>query len=209
MMNGYDLIAHLIRQRKFSEKTFGGGIRTNGVCDHIRKELKEIEENPTDLEEWVDVILLALDGAWRSGHEPEEIVEMMDAKQTKNEKRDWPDWRTADPNKAIEHVRTDKEQLTSGESVPKDRSHTELKDNGQQKGYVVLTEDERKKGFVRPVRDSYIHKVCGVETTMGQKIAETYARDPSFYSGTFCCGCKKHLPLSEFVWSDTEETVGS
>jgi hypothetical protein len=28
------------------------------------------------------------------------------AKQGKNELRDWPDWRTADPDKAIEHVRT-------------------------------------------------------------------------------------------------------
>ena len=30
----------------------------------------------------------------------------MTAKQVKNEARTWPDWRTADPNKAIEHDRS-------------------------------------------------------------------------------------------------------
>lgn len=102
----FDLIAHLARQRAFSLMTFGPGPRTKGVVDHIRKELAEIEAKPDDIEEWVDLILLALDGAWRAGFEPQQIVEGIDAKQAKNEARDWPDWRTADPDKAIEHVRT-------------------------------------------------------------------------------------------------------
>jgi hypothetical protein len=29
------------------------------------------------------------------------------AKQTKNENREWPDWRTAAPGKAIEHIRSE------------------------------------------------------------------------------------------------------
>lgn len=103
----FDLVAHLIRQREFSLKTFGPGPRAKGVIDHIRKELVEIEADPTDLKEWVDLILLAFDGAWRAGHSPAQIVAGIDAKQTKNEGRDWPDWRTADPDKAIEHVRSD------------------------------------------------------------------------------------------------------
>ena len=104
--DGFDLIAHLTRQREFSERTFGPGTRTKGVIDHIRKELIEIEAKPDDLSEWVDVILLALDGAWRTGHTPQQICEGMTAKQVKNEARTWPDWRTADPNKAIEHDRS-------------------------------------------------------------------------------------------------------
>lgn len=109
-----DLVAHLYRQRAFSRATFGPGHRTAGVVDHIRKELKEIEKVDADpfahkpediLPEWVDVILLALDGAWRSGATPEEIVEAIQAKQNKNELRDWPDWRKAPKGKAIEHVR--------------------------------------------------------------------------------------------------------
>lgn len=101
-------------------------------------------------------------------------------------------------------------QLVSGKPVPADRSHTELKENGQQKDYVVLTEAERKKGFVRPVRAAYLHQKCGVETVMSNALAETYARDPSFYSGTFCCGCGKHFPVAEFVWADNpDQKVGS
>ncbi|WP_231753038.1 dATP/dGTP pyrophosphohydrolase domain-containing protein [Burkholderia sp. TSV86] len=63
----FDFLAYLQRQREFSERTFGPGARTAGVCDHIRKELKEIEANPGDLTEWIDVVILALDGAWRAG----------------------------------------------------------------------------------------------------------------------------------------------
>jgi hypothetical protein len=98
--------AHLVRQRVFSERTFGPGPRTLGVIDHIRKELIEIEADPTDLGEWVDVIILAFDGAWRAGHEPQQIIDAIMAKQARNEARRWPDWRTADRDRAIEHDRT-------------------------------------------------------------------------------------------------------
>lgn len=102
----FDLVAHLRRQAEFSARTFGPGQRINGVCDHIRKELIEVEESGGDLYEWVDVIILGLDGAWRSGATPEQIATAIAAKQAKNEGRRWPDWRTADPGKAIEHDRS-------------------------------------------------------------------------------------------------------
>lgn len=142
--------------------------------------------------------------------------------------------------------------------------HVEAKANGQQKDYVVLTAEERAKGFVEPVRRSYVHvgppgpqhelrdltdeerarysdagyvkyetyptggtvlgrlwtqsdldkvgKGCGTLTTMSQALAETYARCPDFYSGTFCCGCGTHLPVGEvgeFVWDGTDQRVGT
>jgi hypothetical protein len=125
--------------------------------------------------------------------------------------------------------------------------------------YLVLSDEERAKGFVRPLRDRYVHagltppanlrdltpeererhagygyvkfeeygperspvvgnfwtqarldaiKGCGAETTMARPIAETYARDPKFYGGTYCVGCSKHLPLAEFRWLDGS-VVGS
>ncbi len=147
---------------------------------------------------------------------------------------------------------------------------SEIKENGQQAAYVVLSEEERAKGFVRPVRDCYIHRGtsleglinprlledegrakrvhgdgyygeadytpdhyplvgrvltkqayldlvagkkytggCGGLTTMHRALAETYARDPNFYGGTFCVHCGKHLNVGEFVWDGTNETVGS
>lgn len=103
----FDLVAHLHRQREFSARTFGPGARTAGVLDHIRKELTEIEARPADLSEWIDVALLALDGAWRAGYSPEDIALALAEKQVKNESRKWPDWRTAEPGKAIEHVRSE------------------------------------------------------------------------------------------------------
>lgn len=129
----------------------------------------------------------------------------------------------------------------------------------QNEVYLVLSEAERAKGFVRPVRTSYRHvgplreyplrdltpeeqeryseygyvkyeeyppsraplvgrywtqkdldkKGCGTVTTMGLALSETYARDPSFYGATYCCGCSMHLPVAEFVWTADGKVVGS
>lgn len=129
---------------------------------------------------------------------------------------------------------------------------------GQASVYLVLSDEERAKGFIRPVRRSYVHvgrpgpkfpfrnltdeeqdrysnsgyvryepypetengplgrfwtwaqleavdKGCGAATTMGQDIAETYARQPAFYGSTYCVSCAMHLPVGadgEFVWDD-------
>lgn len=152
-------------------------------------------------------------------------------------------------------------QLTTGEPVTEEALEIDA-ETGQQRAYVVVTPEERAKGFIRPVRRSYVHvgapppsfdlfelteeqrerfqgcgyvryepypesespavgrfwtqanidrvgAGCGTKTTMGQAIAETYAREPGFYGATFCCGCLEHLPVDEFVWAGTNERVGS
>lgn len=75
--------------------------------------------------------------------------------------------------------------------------------------YLVLSEEDRKMGFVRPYRNKYIHLTCGTETIMGQALSETYARDPKFYDATYCAACKMHRPVSEFTWSADGQAVGS
>lgn len=102
---------------------------------------------------------------------------------------------------------------------------------GMNEAYLVLSDEERAKGFVRPVRRSYVHRFmldgspvptvltslegvggCGALTTMAQAIAETYARDPGFYGATYCVGCRTHLPVGadgEFYWDGTDEKVGT
>ena len=97
--------ARLARQREWSHNTFGPGLRTDGNLDHIAKEAEEVRADPADLKEWVDIILLALDGAWRTGAEPQQIIDAIIEKQERNTARTWPDWRTVDRNKAIEHQR--------------------------------------------------------------------------------------------------------
>lgn len=152
-------------------------------------------------------------------------------------------------------------------STTNDPNDPRLKDvgpDGMQASYLVLSDEERAKGFVRPVRRSYRHvgrpgpthplrdltteevtryasfgyvkfepypgddirlgrywkqdqldeigKGCGTVTTMGAAIAETYAREPGFYGGTYCAGCSTHLsvgPDGEFVWDGTNERVGT
>lgn len=100
-------------------------------------------------------------------------------------------------------------RCTVGEAVAPGIANTDDRGDGQQKGYVILCDEERRKGFMRPVRHSYVHAKCGAKTTMGQKLAETWARDVSFYSGTFCCACGKRLPVDEFVWDGTNEKLGT
>lgn len=51
-------------------------------------------------------------------------------------------------------------------------------------------------------------KGCGAVTTMAREIAETYARQPvGFYGATYCCGCRRHLPVGaqgEFTWIEPD-----
>ena len=118
-----------------------------------------------------------------------------------------------------------KTTLTDGSPVTADHRDIDPA-TGQQKGYVVLSEEEHAKGFVRPLRNAYIHTgknpemagsvlikadagACGTRTRMSAPIAETYARDPKFYSGTFCAGCSQHFPLEQFRWEGSTEVVGS
>lgn len=153
-----------------------------------------------------------------------------------------------------------KTALTDGSPVTDDHRDIDPA-TGLQKGYVVLSEEERAKGFVRPVRDAYVHvgarpahpvreltpeeierhkpfryvayeaypegesavvgrywtadqlnSGCGQTTTMGRALAETYARDPAFYGGTYCATCRSHFPVGaqgEFVWAGTDERVGT
>mgnify|MGYP000558926254 CR=1 FL=1 len=97
--------ALLERQREFSLRTFGPGARAAGVVAHIRKELLEVEAAPADLSEWVDVMILAVDGAMRAGHAPAEVLTGYRAKLERNFARTWPDWRTMPADGPIEHVR--------------------------------------------------------------------------------------------------------
>ena len=99
--------------------------------------------------------------------------------------------------------------LTDDPSDPRLTHGSDDESVPQAEAYLVLSEEERAKEFVRPVRETYLHKICGRTTTMSRELAETYARDPKFYSSTYCVSCSKHRPVHEFVWAGTDEQVGT
>jgi len=104
----FDLVEYLTVYREFSERTYGppSPIRLQGVIDHLRKEVQEISEAPMDQTEWVDVVILALDGLWRIGLTSEEVAQAITDKVAINMDREWPDWRNVDPSRAIEHIKS-------------------------------------------------------------------------------------------------------
>lgn len=98
-------------------------------------------------------------------------------------------------------------ELVSDPSDPRLTHGSDDEPVPQAEAYLILSEEERAKGFVRPVRRKYVHARelggCGALTTMSQEIAETYARNPHFYGATYCIGCRRHRPVGEhgeFVW---------
>lgn len=107
-LKSFDLVKHLKRQEVWSIKTFGPpNNNTAGIIDHIQKELVEVENSPEDVFEWMDIVILAFDGALRNGWKPEDIAEALQAKHEINESRKWPDWRTVEKGKAICHIKED------------------------------------------------------------------------------------------------------
>jgi hypothetical protein len=99
--------------------------------------------------------------------------------------------------------------LTSDPNDPRLTHGPDVTPGPQAEVYLVRSEAERAKGFVRPVRRAYIHTTCGSKTTMGLALCETYARDPSFYGSTYCVHCAKHRPVSEFTWDEDGAVVGT
>lgn len=101
--------------------------------------------------------------------------------------------------------------LTNDPNDPRLTQGADPADSGyheQAEVYLVLSEEDRAKGFVRPLRHSYWHVVCGKITTMGLALAETYARQPDFYGATYCAHCGQHRPVGpdgEFYWCDNDD----
>lgn len=93
--------AFIERKREHSSRVFGNQ-SYEGALDHLILEISEIRDAPGDVTEWADALLLALDGAWRAGHEPQAIIDAVHNKQVRNEVRTWQ--KPADPTKAIKHV---------------------------------------------------------------------------------------------------------
>lgn len=98
--------------------------------------------------------------------------------------------------------------LTSDPSDPRLGHGVDTEPQDQHETYLVLSAEERARGFVRTLYRRYIHHdpECGAITTMGLELCETYARQPDFYGSTYCVGCRMHRPVAEFTWIDAHGT---
>lgn len=96
--------ADIAAYRDFSFETFGPGPRNEAKFKHLLEELDEARENPDNTEEWIDIVILALDGAYRNGATPQSIIDTYHAKCAKNFARTWPDWRVVPEGEHIKHV---------------------------------------------------------------------------------------------------------
>lgn len=102
--------------------------------------------------------------------------------------------------------------VTTDENDPGLKWGTTNTPGPQNDNHLILSDEERSKGFIRPVRTVYTHLTCGMDTRMGVLVAETYARNPKFYGATYCIYCRTYRPVGEngeFVWKDTNEKVGT
>lgn len=102
LKQSFDLYAWLRQHILWSMETFGDGARTEGLCKHIEKECNEVRASPNDIMEWIDIIILACDGAWRAGYSAREICLALQQKQLINQERQWV--RTPE-NEPTEHTR--------------------------------------------------------------------------------------------------------
>lgn len=86
---------------KWSDETFGARSPL-GPLNHLLKEVKEVIENPSDIEEYADCGLLLMDSLRLSGFTMNDLYVAMVEKYKKNKLRVWG---KPDENGTVEHIR--------------------------------------------------------------------------------------------------------
>ena len=107
------LRAFMVDQIKWSSRTFGPSPRTEGILKHIAKELEEVRADPWDLSEWLDIVILGLDGYWRHGGLARTIMRDLNAKAAINRGRTYAV--PASDDEPCEHIREPALAETNGE----------------------------------------------------------------------------------------------
>jgi len=86
----------------WSNATFGPGQRTEGMIAHLLKEVQELHEEPNDLEEYADCLMLLIDAAYSVGFDMKKLLKATQKKLEINKKRKWG---PQNQDGSIEHVR--------------------------------------------------------------------------------------------------------
>lgn len=79
-----------------------------------------------------------------------------------------------------------------------------LKTNGQHTSYWILSDEERAKGFVRPVRRSYRHVGRRHPATLRDLTEEEKARYAEFKYAAFEAYPEERLPVTGRFWTQAE-----
>jgi hypothetical protein len=106
MKSKYTLVQFIFKFKAWSIKIFGTDKTALSITNHIREELLEVEEDPYDLVEWADVILMGIDGFVRHGGCPEDLLDIMIAKFEIVQERKYPDIKDQVKDKPINHIRS-------------------------------------------------------------------------------------------------------
>ncbi|WP_282129379.1 dATP/dGTP pyrophosphohydrolase domain-containing protein [Roseobacter litoralis] len=91
---------------RWSDCEFGridtGGPGPLGPLNHLKKEVQEAIDDPSDPMEYADLLMLVLDAARRAGVDPKTLLVLFAAKLEICRRREW-----AEPNAdgSVEHVR--------------------------------------------------------------------------------------------------------
>lgn len=91
---------------KWAQATFGSDQERGpiGPLKHLIKEVQETMEDPSNIVEWADCMIILFDGCRRAGHTFRDLVGAMRGKHQVNVTRKWPKADSGNPE-PIEHVR--------------------------------------------------------------------------------------------------------
>lgn len=73
---------------KWAAKTFPRA-NLDGVLNHLKREIQEFEEDPSDISELADMLMLVMDAGRLSGHSADDILKAFSKKHIDNTKRKW------------------------------------------------------------------------------------------------------------------------
>lgn len=99
---GYDLNSFIKNHTVWSRNTFGPDGNPMGSLKHLKKEVDEVLENPTDIIEYADCFILLCDAVRRAGFSFLQLLYTAIEKQKINEQRQWPKPVAGEP---CEHIR--------------------------------------------------------------------------------------------------------
>lgn len=95
----------LMVKREWSLSVFGPDYTYGELLAHIRKEVAEVAANPNDTTEWIDIILLAMDGYWRANDRTSRAQNLMRDLAAKVEENKYRQWERSAPGEPMEHKR--------------------------------------------------------------------------------------------------------